>query len=66
MSKPTIYRVTTFFRRHPDIAEDEFYDYWYNVHGPLVTPWALKHGVMEYTQVSLLTTLSAWLRKFRY
>ena len=63
MSTPTIYRVTTFFRRHPDMAEDEFYKYWHDVHGPLVAPWALKHGILEYTQVSRYSALLAWPRR---
>ncbi|CAK7210693.1 hypothetical protein SEUCBS140593_000917 [Sporothrix eucalyptigena] len=44
------YRVTTFFKRRPDISEQQCHDHWGFVHGPLVVPWALKYGICEYTQ----------------
>jgi hypothetical protein len=52
MAKNSVYRVTTFFKRRPDLTEQQCYDHWGKVHGPLVIPWALHHGILEYTQVS--------------
>ncbi|KAL1891025.1 hypothetical protein Sste5346_007847 [Sporothrix stenoceras] len=46
----TYFRVTTFFKRRPDITEEQCHDHWGFVHGPLVVPWALKYGICEYTQ----------------
>jgi hypothetical protein len=43
-SEPTIYRITTFFKRRPDLTEDEFYHHWGNVHG-MISP--LKYGGIE-------------------
>jgi len=51
------YRITTFFKKRPDLTEQQFYDHWGNVHGPLVIPWALHHGVLEYTQYQTPETL---------
>lgn len=53
MSEKRIYRITTFFRRRPDISEEQFYDHWGRIHGPLCVPWALHYGILEYTQVRI-------------
>lgn len=47
----TIYRVITFFSKRPDLTDEEFSHHWEKVHGPLVIPWALKHGFIGYVQV---------------
>lgn len=69
MSQKITYRVTAFFKRKPGITEEEFshrmypqlqrtiaqsdFSDWYNIHGPLCVPWIIKHGITQYTQVSL-------------
>ncbi|KAL7942780.1 EthD domain-containing protein [Trichoderma barbatum] len=45
----TLYKIC-FIRRRPDLTEEQFYDYWRNVHGPKIAPWAKKHGIIGYTQ----------------
>ncbi|KAI8156523.1 Dehydratase aurZ [Colletotrichum sp. SAR 10_70] len=40
-----------FLKRKADLTQEEFYHHWENVHGPLVRPWAEKHGFISYTQV---------------
>lgn len=59
MKDETLYRVTTFFKRRPDISEQQCYDHWGFVHGPLVVPWALKYGIAEYTQFRTPSALRA-------
>lgn len=41
-----------FLKRKADLTQEEFYHHWENVHGPLVRPWAEKHGFISYTQVN--------------
>ena len=48
-----------FLKRKPGLSHDEFYDHWLNVHGPLVKPWATKHGFLEYRQIHLLPSINA-------
>jgi hypothetical protein len=55
----TVYRITVFFKRRPDLTPEQFYTHWYTVHGPLVIPWALKYGVLEYTQFHTPSQLRA-------
>ncbi|KAH6671200.1 EthD domain-containing protein [Halenospora varia] len=50
MPEGTIYRVTVFFKRKPGTTEEQFNHHWEKVHGPLVAPWAIKHGIIQYTQ----------------
>ena len=44
-------RIVGFIKRLPDLTEAQFYEHWEKVHGPLVTPWAVKHGFISYSQV---------------
>jgi hypothetical protein len=44
--------ITSFVKRHPDLTEEQFYHHWETKHAPLVSPWCLKHGVIEYRQVT--------------
>lgn len=41
----------SFVQKNPDLTLEQFYHHWEHVHGPLVKPWALKHGIINYTQV---------------
>ncbi|EPE29254.1 Dimeric alpha+beta barrel [Glarea lozoyensis ATCC 20868] len=49
-SPERLFRVTVFFKRKPGMTEEEFNHHWENVHGPLVADWAVKHGIVQYTQ----------------
>jgi hypothetical protein len=60
-------RVTVLAKRNPKLSEAEFHAYWENKHGPLITSWLQKYGVMKYTQVPFhgfsrffLLLLSIW------
>ncbi len=54
------YVSISFLRKNPDISHEEFYHHWEKVHGPLVKPWAKKHGFISYKQVRKGTTY--WVR----
>jgi hypothetical protein len=41
-----------FIKRKPDITPEQFYHHWETVHARLVKPWAEKHRIVGYTQVS--------------
>ncbi|TDZ37119.1 hypothetical protein C8035_v008942 [Colletotrichum spinosum] len=43
--------IVIFIKRKRSLTQSEFFHYWENVHGPLVKPWAQKHGIIAYTQV---------------
>lgn len=45
-------RITAFVNRKKDISEEQFHKYWAEYHGPLVTSWAIRCGVIKYNQVS--------------
>jgi hypothetical protein len=47
-------RIIGFIKRRPDLTEEQFYEHWGNIHGPLVAPWAVKHGIISYSQVRLV------------
>lgn len=51
--------IIAFLKRKPGMSHDEFYHHWLNVHGPLVKPWATKHGFLEYRQIHLLPSINA-------
>ncbi|OAA58632.1 Dimeric alpha-beta barrel [Niveomyces insectorum RCEF 264] len=53
------YSVVAFLKRKPGLTPDEFYHHWVNVHGPLVRPWAVKHGFLEYRQIHLKPAVNA-------
>jgi hypothetical protein len=44
----------SYLRRRRDITPAQFYDYWENVHAPIIIPWAEKHGIRRYQQVQCL------------
>jgi hypothetical protein len=46
-------RILGFIKRRPDLTEEQFYEHWEKVHGPLVAPWAVKHGFVSYSQVCM-------------
>lgn len=45
--------MVIFLKRRPELTEKQFYEYWAKTHGPLVAPWAAKHGVLTYKQVGM-------------
>lgn len=49
---PTSHTMVAFIKRKEGMSLEDFYKYWEDVHGPLVKPWAEKHG-LTYKQVSL-------------
>ena len=51
MSTEQLIRITVFANRNPILSEDEFNDHWKNKHGPLITSWLQRHGVVKYVQV---------------
>ncbi|KAL7809505.1 EthD domain-containing protein [Trichoderma gracile] len=46
----TLYLIG-FIKRRPDLTQEQFYNYWRNVHAPKIAYWAKKHGITGYTQV---------------
>jgi hypothetical protein len=48
-----------FIKRKPGMSREEFYHHWANIHGPLVKPWAKKHGFISYKQVQRSFVLSS-------
>jgi hypothetical protein len=50
---PSPIRIAFFVTRNPNITEEEFHYHWSTHHAPLVTPWLMKSGVLEYNQVCL-------------
>jgi len=52
MSTEELVRVTVFANRNPKLSETEFNDHWANKHGPLITSWLQRHGIVKYVQVS--------------
>jgi hypothetical protein len=52
MSTEELIRVTVFANRNNKLSESEFNDHWANKHGPLVTSWLQRHGIVKYVQVS--------------
>ncbi|KAL1894242.1 hypothetical protein Sste5346_006028 [Sporothrix stenoceras] len=51
--------IVAFMKRKPGLTHEQFYHHWVNVHGPLVKPWAKKHGFLEYRQIHLYPALNA-------
>ena len=47
-------RITFLLRRKPNLSPEEFYEYWLNEHGPLVSSVARDIGAMRYVQVHTL------------
>ena len=51
MSTERLIRISIHFRRKKGMSEQEFHDHYANIHGPLVTSWALRRGIVKYVQV---------------
>jgi hypothetical protein len=47
-------RITTLIPRKKGMTREDFYKHWTTVHGPLVLDFMMRHGVVEYRQVSIL------------
>ena len=45
-------RILFFLTKSANITEEEFHYHYSTHHGPLVTPWLKKYGIIEYNQVS--------------
>ena len=45
-----MHSMVFFIKRKDGMSPDAFYKYWEGVHGPLVKPWAERHG-LTYKQV---------------
>ncbi|PNP47951.1 hypothetical protein TGAM01_v206165 [Trichoderma gamsii] len=52
----SLYKIC-FIRRRPDLTEEQFYDYWRNVHAPKIAYWSKKHGIIGYTQIHTSSAL---------
>ncbi|KAI4634198.1 uncharacterized protein J4E87_001369 [Alternaria ethzedia] len=50
MSTEELIRITVFANRNAKLSEDEFNDHWANKHGPLITSWLQRHGIVKYVQ----------------
>jgi len=50
-TKPqTLTRITAHVWRKPDMSPEEFYKYWYEIHGPLAAHYFAQYGVVAYRQ----------------
>jgi len=58
------FHVISFVRRKPGTTNEQFSNHWGQVHAPLVTPWLLKYGVTEYTQLHATTFTQAQWAKY--
>ncbi|EPE06327.1 ethyl tert-butyl ether degradation [Ophiostoma piceae UAMH 11346] len=47
-----MHSMILFLKRKDGTSVDEFYKYWEGVHGPLVKPWAERHG-LTYKQIRM-------------
>lgn len=56
MSTEQLIRITTLIPRKKGMSEDAFYKHWTTIHGPMVINFMMRHGVIEYRQVCLLST----------
>ncbi|KEF58648.1 uncharacterized protein A1O9_06574 [Exophiala aquamarina CBS 119918] len=50
MSSSGKLRLCLLIPRKKGITEEEFHRHWANIHGPLVTDWMSKYGVIVYNQ----------------
>ena len=53
MSTENLIRITSFINRKKGVSKEDFYNYWTQVHGPLVHDFMKRHGVVEYVQVNI-------------
>jgi hypothetical protein len=61
MSTENLIRVTVLAKRNPDLSEAEFHAHWANKHGPLITSWLQKYGVIKYTQVPIYVSIEFFI-----
>jgi hypothetical protein len=54
MSTENLIRVTVLAKRNPDLSEA-------NKHGPLITSWLQKYGVIKYTQVPIYVSIEFFI-----
>ncbi|RAH66135.1 EthD domain-containing protein [Aspergillus aculeatinus CBS 121060] len=52
-------RLTLLLKKRNDITHEEFHHHWTHVHGPLVSAWLRRHGVIRYVQYHQLPELRA-------
>jgi hypothetical protein len=52
MSSEELIRITVFANRNPKLFEYEFSGHWASKHGPVITLWLQRHGIVKYVQVS--------------
>ncbi|KAG9201250.1 hypothetical protein G6514_005981 [Epicoccum nigrum] len=50
MTRENLIRISVFANRNPSLSEEEFHTHWTEKHGPLVSSWLQKHGIIRYTQ----------------
>jgi hypothetical protein len=51
MSTENLIRISVFANRNPSLSEEQFHTHWTEKHGPLVSSWLQKYGIIRYTQV---------------
>ncbi|CAN9428601.1 unnamed protein product [Alternaria sp. RS040] len=62
MSTEELVRVTVLASRNPKLSENEFNDHWANKHGPLITSWLQRHGIVKYVQYHTTSKHKALLK----
>ncbi|KAH8634323.1 hypothetical protein IG631_09723 [Alternaria alternata] len=62
MSTEELVRVTVLANRNPKLSETEFNDHWANKHGPLITSWLQRHGIVKYVQYHTTSKHKALLK----
>ncbi|CAN9454407.1 unnamed protein product [Alternaria alternata] len=62
MSTEELVRVTVLANRNPKLSETEFNDHWTNRHGPLITSWLQRHGIVKYVQYHTTSKHKALLK----
>lgn len=63
MSTQNLIRISVFANRNPSLSEEQFHAHWTEKHGPLVSSWLQKHGIIKYTQVPHKPSRQAHYRK---
>ena len=69
-------KVNMFLKRRSEITEEEFHEHWSKSHGPLVSSWLQRLGVIQYEQVrphnttyvfplTLITSFTSLLRAMK-
>ena len=60
MNTELLVRVTVSINRKKGTTEEQFHSYWANRHGPLVSDWLLRSGIVKYVQVRGSIEMSAY------